>query len=178
MNTIETPRLLLRPLTPEIYQWAFTNLDDAALKEYFGCETEAELAEEKKKYEQGLSMYRKSLLIFQLLEKASGKIIGWCGYHTWYLPHNRAELGYMLTDDSKKKQGFMKEALPFVIRYGFKEMNLHRIEAMVGPGNEPSLKLIRSMGFVEEGFLRQHYFTNGRHDDSMVFGLLRAEFKR
>ena len=70
----------------------------------------------------------------------------------------------------------MKEALPFVLQYGFEEMELKRIEALVGPNNEASLRLIRSMGFVQEGLLREHYFTNGRFEDSLFFSLLQREF--
>ena len=176
MKSIQTPRLLLRPLTPEIYDHVFTTLSDAELMEFFGCRTEEELREEHNKFRQGLSMYRKSFLVFQLMEIASGSIIGWCGYHTWYLPHSRAEIGYVLSDESKRGQGYMKEALPFVLQYGFEEMELKRIEALVGPNNEASLRLIRSMGFVQEGLLREHYFTNGRFEDSLFFSLLQREF--
>ncbi len=176
MRTVETPRLLLRALTPEVYKKVFTSLSEAELREFFGCRNDAELGEERKKYEQGLSMYRKSLLIFQMIEKSSGQIIGWCGYHTWYLPHHRAEIGYMISDESKKGLGYMKEALPFVLDFGFNEMKLQRVEALIGPDNVPSLKLVHSMGFVQEGVLREHYFTNGRFEDSVIFSLLKQDF--
>lgn len=178
MKSIETPRLLLRSLTPEVYKKVFTTLSDAALREFFGCRNDAELEEERKKYEQGLSMYRKSLLLFQLIEKSLGQIIGWCGYHTWYLPHHRAEIGYVISDESKKGKGFMKEALPYVLDFGFNEMKLQRVEALIGPDNLPSLKLVHSMGFVQEGVLREHYFVNGRFEDSVIFSLLKQDFTK
>ena len=177
MDNIITPRLILRPLTPETYDQVFTSYSEEEQKLFFGCKTDEELAEERKKYDQGLRMYRKSLLMFHLIEKETEKVIGWCGYHTWYLPHNRAEIGYVLTDETSKRKGYMKEALPYVIEYGFEQMNLHRIEAMVGPDNPPSLRLLRSFGFVEEGILREHYFVNGKFDYSLVFSLLKKEYK-
>ena len=67
----------------------------------------------------------------------------------------------------------MKEAMPEVINYGFEKMGLHRIEAMVGKDNEPSLKLLHAHGFVQEGLLREHYLIDGRYEDSLVFSLLR-----
>ncbi|HEY0752258.1 MAG TPA: GNAT family protein [Chitinophagaceae bacterium] len=177
MDNIITPRLILRPLTPETYAEVFTTYSEEEQKLFFGCKTGEELTEERKKYEQGLQMYRKSLLMFHLIEKETEKVIGWCGYHTWYLPHNRAEIGYVLTDEASKRKGYMKEALPYVIEYGFTQMNLHRIEAMVGPDNPPSLRLLTSLGFVQEGLLREHYFINGKFDDSLVFSLLKNEYK-
>ena len=102
--------------------------------------------------------------------------MGWCGYHKWYTRHNRAELGYMLNREEFKQQGYMKESLPFVIKYGFNKMNLHRIEAMIEPGNIPSLRLVKSVGFKEEGLLREHYNKNDMMEDSLMFGLLKSEF--
>ena len=90
MQILKTDRLLLRALTPEIYKEVFSTYNDDELMRFFGCRSVAELDEERKKNEAGLSMFRKSLLIFQLIEKESGEVIGWCGNHTWYLPHFRA----------------------------------------------------------------------------------------
>lgn len=175
-KTMETDRLILRALTPEVYQQVFTSYNDGELRQFFGCSTDEDLAEERRKYEDGLRMYKKSFLVFQLMEKASGKVIGWCGYHTWYLPHYRAEIGYMLTDEAAKGRGYMKEALRAVLAYGFTDMGLKRVEAFIGPGNVPSLKLVKALGFTEEGTLREHYFKNGALEDSVVFSLLAREF--
>lgn len=58
--------------------------------------------------------------------------IGWCGYHTWYIDHRRAEIGYAIRSDEYKAQGIMTEVMNAVLRYGFEVMNLHRIEAFIG----------------------------------------------
>jgi [ribosomal protein S5]-alanine N-acetyltransferase len=174
---LETPRLLLRALTPDVYKYVFSNYNQDQIKQFFGCKTEKEFLEEKKKHDEGLSMYRKSLKLFQLIEKQTKDVIGWCGFHTWYTNHARAEIGYVLSDDSKKKMGFMKEALPVIINYGFQNMKLKRIEAMVGADNVPSLKLLTSLGFQQEGVLREHYFVNDVYEDSLMFSLLEREFQ-
>jgi [ribosomal protein S5]-alanine N-acetyltransferase len=174
---LQTERLWLRPLTDAVYRYVFERYDDAQLMNFFGCSTREELDEERKKHDHGLSMYRKSLLIFQVIEKETGSVIGWCGYHTWYIHHNRAEIGYVLTDESKRRMGYMKEALKETIRFGFNEMSLLRIEAMVGRDNEPSIKLLTNSGFQYEGKLREHYFVNGVMEDSLMYGLLKREYK-
>jgi ribosomal-protein-alanine N-acetyltransferase len=76
-----------------------------------------------------------------------------------------------------KQQGFMKEAIAFVLKYGFQEMDLHRVEALVSPNNVPSLKLIKHFGFQEEGLLKEHYFIDGKFEDSLIFGLLKRNFQ-
>ena len=69
----------------------------------------------------------------------------------------------------------MSEAVEKIIRYGFEELNLNRIEAIVGPENVPSLRLMEKNGFVQEGRLRKHYPSENGFEDSLVFGLLREE---
>ena len=177
IETIHTPRLVLRALTPEVYEYVFTKYTRPEIMEFFGCATDKEYEEELKKYRDGLSMYRKSLLIFQLIEKESNKVMGWCGYHTWYINHDRAEIGYMISDESKKQKGFMKEALQAVINYGFQKMGLKRIEAMLAPENHPSLKLVTTFGFQKEGLLREHYLVDGKYEDSAMYSLLEREFQ-
>ena len=56
-------------------------------------------------------------------------------------------------------------------------MGLERIEAFVGPNNTPSIKLLNRMNFKKEGLLKHHYFQNNIMDDSIVFALLKSEYK-
>jgi ribosomal-protein-alanine N-acetyltransferase len=121
-------------------------------------------------------MYGISFCYFYLIEKSSGNNIGWCGFHKWYTRHSRGELGYVMTDEPAKGKGYMKEALGPVLKYGFNTLKLHRVEAMVAAWNEPSLKLLKGNGFVNEGNLREHYFENNIYDDSLMFSLLVGEY--
>lgn len=173
---IETDRLKLYKLDEENYPYLFTDFEDEELMKFFGYETEEELATEKDRYHDGLTSYRKSFVWFIIKLKETGKTIGSCGYHTWHTFHSRAEIGYSLLKDEYKGKGYMKETITPIIKYGFENMNLQRIEALVGPDNEPSLKLMQHFGFVKEGHLREHYFKNGKHEDSVAFSLLKSEY--
>jgi ribosomal-protein-alanine N-acetyltransferase len=46
----------------------------------------------------------------------------------------------------------MGEAMRLVTRYAFDEMGLHRLEANIQPANTASIALVRSCGFVQEGY--------------------------
>lgn len=176
-TVLETERLWLRLSTPETYKKIFETHTKEEAKRYLGIDADEAWAEQKAKYEGGLTTYRTSFAYFHLIEKSSNRIIGDCGLHTWHLLHSRAEIGYGMKKEEDKNKGFMKEALLPVIRYGFENMGLNRIEAFVSPRNIPSLKLVKSMGFKEEGCLREHYCKDGTIEDSLIFGLLRKEFK-
>jgi len=176
-HTLETERLFLRELNPEVYDHVFGTFSDAEIQHFFGFENLDDVAKEREKHALGMSTYNRSFVNFLMVEKRSGRVIGSVGFHTWYTQHARAEIGYAMHDEAAKGRGFMKEALAAVIRYGFEVMHLHRIEALVGPTNEASLALIRRFGFTREGYLREHYFKNGHVEDSVVFSLLKHEYR-
>ncbi len=177
MATLETPRLLLHDLTPETRKALFLQRTEEEIRTFLGVTTDTEWATELQKHAEGLSGYRRSFLTFYIQEKASGKTIGSCGFHTWYLPHRRAEIGYMINDEQWKRKGFMTEALRPIIRYGFEVMDLNRIEAFTSLENIASQKLLKALGFKEEGLIREHYCKNGIIEDSVIFGLLHREFE-
>ena len=178
IEELTTDRLILRILTPEVYDFIYKNLSKIEQIKFLGLSSEEELTTERNKYDNGLSMFNKSFRVFQLIDKSSEKIIGWCGYHTWYVEHNRAEIGYGIFDESFKQKGLMSEALERIVEYGFITMNLHRIEAFIASYNIASLRLVDKLNFKKEGILREHYFINNQMEDSVVFSLLKHEFMK
>lgn len=173
---IETSRLLLRKVTPDVYTYVFDQYDDEQLQAFFGFQAPGDVEKELNRFRKGLTTFNKTFVNFHLLDKTSGRNIGACGFHTWYTDHARAEIGYALTDEMLRQQGLMGEALAAVIAYGFDTMQLNRIEALIGPDNVASQQLVKKLHFREEGRLRQHYFKNNRHEDSLVFALLQSEY--
>lgn len=175
--TLETKRLLLKELTPELYDYMFANWDDAAIMQYLGSPTTKDYELEKAKYIKGLTSYFLSFKNFLIVEKATGIVMGKIGFHTWKAVHSRAEIGYGLYNEEHKGKGYMTEAMLQILRYGFEHMELNRVEAFASPLNVPSIRLIEKYGFTKEGLLRQHYGKNGVMEDSAVYGLLKPEFE-
>lgn len=169
-----TPRLTLRIVTPEGYNHALQNFSDNELMDFFGTD-EAGIAKERFRYHGGLVTFNRSFVSFYIIENDSNKVIGWCGFHTWYTEHNRAEIGYFLNDDSHKQKGYLSEVLPVVLQYGFEQMNLHRVEALLADYNMASKRLLVKNGFIYEGCLRQHYYVDGIPEDSVIYSLLKHE---
>ncbi|MES2486632.1 MAG: GNAT family protein [Bacteroidota bacterium] len=171
-----TPRLRLLKLTPQGYDYIYANFDDVQLIDFLGLTSAEDLAKEKNKHAGGFTTHSISIMAFLLIEKSTGKVIGKCGFHNWNALHSRAELGYHISIDSFKQQGFMTEALSAVLDYGFNHMQLNRIEALIAPQNTPSLKLLERNGFIKEGQLRSHYYIDGVFEDSVVYSLLKHEY--
>lgn len=103
--------------------------------------------------------------------KPENKIIGSIGYHRIENDHYRAEIGYML-DPAYWNTGLMSEAIAKVIDYGFTEMKLHSIEAIINPGNTVSRKVLQKYNFIKEGYFKENFFFDGKFLDSEVYSLL------
>jgi ribosomal-protein-alanine N-acetyltransferase len=108
----------------------FTTYDNESQMKFLGLSNVEELVREQKKYAEGLSTHNRKFEYFQMLTLDESRVVGWFGYHTWYIDHNRAELGYGLFDETIKRQGLMSEALDYILPHGFNSMNLNRVEAL------------------------------------------------
>jgi ribosomal-protein-alanine N-acetyltransferase len=175
---IETARLRLRKIDESVYDYLFTQSNEEQIKAFFGINTEAEIAKERNRFEKRLNSYNKVYIGFHLLDKENDAVLGWFGFNTWYTEHNRAEIGYYLVDDASKRKGYMSEVIEAMLAYGFREMNLNRIEALTSHENEASQGLLKKFGFQYEGCLRGHYLKNGVFEDSLMFALLKSEYEQ
>jgi [ribosomal protein S5]-alanine N-acetyltransferase len=59
----------------------------------------------------------------------------------------------------------MTEGLRLTLKYAFKVLKLHRVEANIQPGNVASIKLVRRCGFTREGFSPRYLKIGGRWRD-------------
>lgn len=83
----------------------------------------------------------------------------------------RATVGYWM-GQPYAGQGYMKDALPVVLRFAFETLTLHRVQAACLPSNKASQAVLVSAGFRAEGLARQYLKINGRWEDHVTFGLL------
>lgn len=100
------------------------------------------------------------------------KMIGIIGHYRIKPESYRAEIGYMLLPAYQGK-GIITEAVQEVVKYGWNEMNLHSIEAIIDPRNYASAKVLEKNGFIKEGHLRENEFFDGRFWDSLIYSILK-----
>lgn len=98
------------------------------------------------------------------------KVIGTIGFYRMKPEHHRAEVGYLLHNDFQNK-GYMQEALEAVIEFGFTEMKLHAIEAVIDPRNARSEKILIKNGFVKEAYFKENFYFEGKFLDSAHYSL-------
>ncbi|HEY5289125.1 MAG TPA: GNAT family protein [Caulobacteraceae bacterium] len=107
-------------------------------------------------------------------ERADGGFVGTCGFNNIVLERGRrGEIAYDLRR-AWQRRGVMGHVLPKVIDFGWKQLALHRLEALVTPGNDRSCAVLERHGFRREGVLADYGFWKGRYWDQIVYGLTRA----
>jgi [ribosomal protein S5]-alanine N-acetyltransferase len=85
-----------------------------------------------------------------------------------------ATVGYWV-DRQVAGRGVMPTALALVVDHCLGPGGLHRVEADVRPENAASLRVVRKLGFHEEGLHRRLLFIDGGWRDHLCFSILREE---
>ncbi len=88
-----------------------------------------------------------------------------------------AQLGIAIGDKAYWGRGYGREAVTLLVEYAFRYRNLRRVWLWVHADNERAIRAYRACGFLEEGRLREHMFSNGRYVDALHMGVLRSEWR-
>lgn len=174
--TLETGRLVLREVNEQDKNDIFQYLSDEDVMKYYGLSPFTSVSEVVEEISWYKSIYDSEIGIrWGITERDCNKVIGSCGFHNWDKRHNRAEVGFELNKEYWNK-GMMTEALRAVIQYGFSNLHINRIQALVEPENTSSLQVLKKVGFKEEGLLAQYEFTRGKYDDLIMLAILKKDF--
>jgi len=85
-------------------------------------------------------------------------------------------LGILIGNLHFNGKGYASESLIAICHYLFSFYDIRKVCAGVISSNEPSMKLFRRCGFVEEGLFKQHsLMQNGIIEDVTRFALFRKE---
>ncbi|MFH1575749.1 MAG: GNAT family protein [Candidatus Nealsonbacteria bacterium] len=103
--------------------------------------------------------------------------IGTCGLQNIRPKDRDADLGIAIGEKDYWEKGYGTETMALLIKYGFEQLNLHRISSRAIEFNERSRNLHKKLGFRQEGRFRKAMFRNNRYWDHILFGLLRKEWK-
>ncbi len=170
-------KVLLRPVRRSDLESFLKWFNDPEVTQYLAIYTPmTEMAEEK--WIDGLATRTAdAVFVIEAIEAGGSKPIGTTGLHSINPKDHNATFGIAIGEKDYWSQGYGTEACRLLVRYGFEQLNLHRINSGVISFNERSLRMHRKVGFKEEGRQREALFKNGKFYDHVNFGLLRAEWQ-
>ncbi len=107
-------------------------------------------------------------LPFALIEKSSGRAIGW---------HHRVEIGWTWVAPAWQRTAANTEAKYLLLRHAFETLGCIRVELKTDSLNERSRAAILRIGAREEGTFRNHMITaSGRIRHTVYFSILDSEW--
>ena len=115
----------------------------------------------------------KDAVVLSIIVKKGGRLIGSVSLFKIDNVSRKAELGIAIADLEMTSRGYGPEAMALMLDYAFRTLNLHRVWLSVHAFNERAKKAYLSLGFVEEGRLRESYFWDGKYHDDILMGILR-----
>lgn len=173
---LETPRLRLRPYRADDVEAMFALYSDPRVMRYWSFPPWVEIAQARIYLNRALAgMHAGEIFPWAIAERASDRLIGALTLFSLHADQLRAEVGYSLSPDYQGR-GMAAEALRAGLGYAFDELGLVRIEADIDPRNEPSWRLLETLGFQREGLLRKRWRVNGELCDTAFYGLLAEDF--
>lgn len=175
---LETERLKLRQIRSEEAEDVFRMRTDSKAVEYLDIpapRTVRDAYDLINKVARNFMEQKFPNWAITLKEDKDDKMIGYGGYVSRQKENARAELGYLLAPEYWGK-GYMSEAMDAILRYGFEQMELHSIEAVVHPGNRASIKLLERFNFAREAYFNENHFHEGQYNDTAIYSLLKRDF--
>jgi [ribosomal protein S5]-alanine N-acetyltransferase len=91
-------------------------------------------------------------------------------------PFQSAFVGYWV-DALHAGQGLIPEGVAVILRYGFEELHLHRIEAAIVPRNRASRRVAEKLGLRDEGLSVRFLQIRGVWEDHVRYAITSEEWR-
>jgi ribosomal-protein-alanine N-acetyltransferase len=170
-------RLVLRAIQLGDAEALFPIFSDADAMQYYGHLPHYSLADTQALIGQIQARFaQRTALRWGITLAGDDRLVGTCGFHHFDDGFQRAETGYELKR-AAWGQGIMAEAMTAILSFGFTELGLHRVEAIIDDANARSKGLLVKLGFTYEGVLRERFHFGDRFEDECFFGLLAHEWQ-
>ena len=143
---MQTKRCLIRETTPEDVEDFFRIYSDPAITRYM--ENLYPEMEQEKQYireyiEKFYTFYEFG--VWTVVERQSCAVIGRAGF-ALREGYEEPELGFIIGVPWQHR-GYAEEVCGAILQYGWERLEFQKVQAMVEPGNEASLKLCEKLGF-------------------------------
>lgn len=174
---LRTQRLLLRELRADDFAAVHSYASDREVVRFmeWGPNTKADTRAFLQKAEAMAAARPRSAFELGVIEIGSGALVGAAGLHVAESRDGQAMLGYCLGRNAWGR-GIATEAGLAMLRFGFEDLNLHRVWAGCDPRNHGSRRVLEKLGMRQEGHLRQNVLVRSTWCDTLLFAILRSEW--
>ena len=110
------------------------------------------------------------------IETLEGRLIGVIGLHKIDWREREAELGIFIGQKEYWNRGYGTDAVRTMLRFAFRQMNLHRVTLCVCAHNRRAFRCYEKCGFKLDGLNRKELYRNGKYHDNYAMSITKEEF--
>jgi diamine N-acetyltransferase len=110
-----------------------------------------------------------------IIDNSDMKSIGLVVFSNIKWEFRNCEIGIAIYDKNHRRRGYGRDGLETAIKFAFDDMNMHLIYLNVYEANEGAINLYKSLGFRQEGILRDRYYKDGKYGNIIVMSRLKNE---
>lgn len=133
-----------------------------------------DIQEAKKYINYWNNRYEKNKSIRWALTLKCGRFIGIAGFN--FINEHYGTIACCININHWNK-GYANEVTKEILNFGFKVLNLNRIEADHFSENIASGTVLLKNNFTKEGIIREKRFENNKYHDVIVYGILKSEWE-
>ena len=160
----------IRPMVHADLELVLTWRNHPDVRRYMYTQHEITLDEHQRWFERNLPDAKKHLLVFEVNQQPLGFVnfneAGNGGIADW---------GFYAAPDAPKGSG--RKLCRAALNYAFTQLQLHKVSGQALAYNERSIQFHQTLGFKQEGTLRDQHFDGDRYHDVICFGLLCHEWQ-
>lgn len=169
MTGINTDNGFLRRMTAADLRMVLIMRNHPQVRRYMLTQHEITIEEHMKWYQSASHNPGIELLVYELNDKC-------CGFVQFKKTSFQGILDWGFYTDPLAPVGTGKKLGRAALRHAFGIGGIHKICGQALQLNVSSIKFHKSLGFMQEGVLRDHYFDGLTYHDLVCFGFLKREW--
>jgi RimJ/RimL family protein N-acetyltransferase len=120
----------------------------------------------------------KSRYVFAICKKEGGNQVGNVGLGNIDYINRHCMFNIFIVDKDNRSVGLGTQATLLALDFAFKNLNMNKVYLRTSAKFLEANRLYKKLGFIQEGIMRQHYYTNGIYEDKILYSILKSEYER
>jgi RimJ/RimL family protein N-acetyltransferase len=176
---VETPRLTLRPFTPDDFDdlYAYQSRPDVARYLHWDARDNEQVREALVRQCDEITLGAEGdWLTFAVVWREAQKVVGEIGLKLISREHRQGEIGFVFNPDYHGR-GLATEAAESMLTLGFAVIGWHRIIGSCDARNHASARLMERIGMRQEARFVRNQIVKGQWADELVYAVLDHEWR-